>query len=86
MGAIAGNTSVNPCALFCGVGGIKLHGRNKGRCKRLYGAAWQQEKNKSPAPLADARQKKSPASVGGVEMCLLCVITGVQRVIQCSCC
>jgi hypothetical protein len=27
-----------------------------------------QGKNKSPAPSADARQKKSPASVGGVEI------------------
>jgi hypothetical protein len=33
----------------------------------LYGAALQQGKNKSPAPLADARQKKSPAISDRVE-------------------
>ena len=38
----SGKAPVKPCALFCGVGGINLHGQRKTRCKRLYGAVlWQ---------------------------------------------
>lgn len=47
----------------------KLHLWYKTLCKRLYVAISQQGKagqNKIPAPSSSARQKKSPASVGGV--------------------
>jgi len=37
------------------------------RCKRLYRAVLEHGKNKSPAPSADARQKKSPAISDRVE-------------------
>lgn len=67
MGLISGNATVKPCARFCGVGGITLNGRRKTRCKRLYGAILHLGKNKSPAPLADARQKKSPVISDRVE-------------------
>jgi len=40
----------------------KLHEQHKTRCKRLYGAALQQGKNKSLASTEGARQKKSPAT------------------------
>ena len=59
MWQTAGKAPVKPCALFCCVGGITING-TKTRCKRLYRAVLQQDKNKSPAPSADARQKKSP--------------------------
>jgi hypothetical protein len=60
MWQTAGKAPVKPCALFCCVGGITING-TKTRCKRLYRAVLQQDKNKSPAPSADARQKKNPA-------------------------
>ena len=81
MGQISGKAAVKPCALFCGMCG-KLHLRCKTHCKRLYVAAAGQ--NKSPAPSADARQKKSPASVGGVE--IICFFSSRSaRAAQSSC-
>ena len=68
IGQINGNTAVKPCKLFWRSGGIKLHGRQKSRCKRLCVADTPPGKKKSPAPSADARQKKNPASVGGVDI------------------
>lgn len=47
IGQISGNTTVKPCALFCGVGDITLHGWNKTLCKRLYGAIFWQGKIKA---------------------------------------
>jgi hypothetical protein len=48
----------------------KLHGRQKSRRKGLYVAVLQQDKNKSPAHSADARQKKSPAIADRVKRLL----------------
>ena len=65
MGQITGKAPVKPCALFCCVGGITLHGWHKTHCKRLRVAVLQQGKIKALHPPADARQKKSPATWAG---------------------
>ena len=59
-GQVAGKAPVKPCALFCDVGCIVLHGRNKTRCKRLCVADTPPGKIKA-LHRVDARQKKSPA-------------------------
>lgn len=50
MGQINGNALVKPCALFCSLCGITLHGLHKTCCKRLYVACTPPGKNKSHAP------------------------------------
>ena len=60
MGAIAGNTPVKPCALFCGVGGINCIDDTKrvlNACMGLYCSRTKQK----PCTVSDARRKKSPA-------------------------
>lgn len=66
IGQINGNATVKPCALFCDVGGSCMDNTKRAvnACMGCIAAG----QNKSPAPSADARQKKSPASVGGVGM------------------
>jgi hypothetical protein len=51
--------------LFYGVGGIKLHLRNKTRCKRLYGAVLQQGKIKAMHPQQmQGKRKARPLLTG----------------------
>jgi hypothetical protein len=49
----------------------------------LYGAALHLGKKKSPAPSTDARQKKSPASVGGVKSEIVSALIAPNVIICC---
>lgn len=60
---INGNATVNPCKRFLCCGGIKLHGRNKSRCKHLCVSYTPSGKKKSPAPCR-CKAKEKPRQRG----------------------
>ena len=76
MGQITGNATVKPCTLFCGTGSINCMDGTKravNACIWLYCSRAKQK----PCTSSRCKAKEKPRHVGGVEMCLLCVITGV---------
>lgn len=60
-----------------------MHEQQKGHCKCLFVAHTLPGKKKSPAPSADARQKKNPASVGGVEYKSVSALAAKDIIICC---
>ena len=60
MGQIAGKAPVKPCAPFCSVGGIILHGRDKGRYKCLCVAHAPPGKTKALHPQQMQGKRKAP--------------------------